>query len=143
MFQTAKRTKKKRLLRFSFGVPCWIFPKRLTQDFQSKLEFFFLLIFLSKQNKKRCLTMFQTANKPKRAFIKTFIFGVPYWIFSKGLTHDFESKLESFFLIFCLSTQNKERCMTIFQTAKSTQKSVDKTFYFGGAILDFSKGVNP
>ena len=143
MFQTAKRTKKKAFTTIFIWGAMLDFSKEVNPRFLVKIGIFFLLIFLSKQNKKRCLTMFQTANKPKRALIKTFIFGVPYWIFSKGLTHDFESKLESFFLIFCLSKQNKERCMTIFQTAKSTQKSVDKTCYFGGAILDFSKGVNP
>ena len=39
------------------------------------------------------MTIFQTAEKTKKSVYKDFHVGVPYWIFPKRLTHDFDLKL--------------------------------------------------
>ena len=52
---------------------------------------------MSKKSKKRCLTMLETAKKTENTLYKRLgVFflggGWAYWIFLRGLTHDFESK---------------------------------------------------
>ena len=45
--------------------------------------------------------MFKTAKKVEKTFYKEFDFGLAIFMdFPKGLTHDFESKLESCRLLF-------------------------------------------
>ena len=143
-----QKYRKERYKEFYFGGATLDFSKRvkpwLNHDFKLKLERFFVNdVITNKRGKDRCLTMFSTAKKLKRAFIRTFIFGVPYWICPKGSTHDFESKLESLLLIlFCQNRISKDawRC---FRRWSWPKRAFIARIFLRVVILDFSKGVSP
>ena len=86
------------LFEFHFGVGILDFSMILSQNFKTCL----LIIFHVNKVRNddwRCLRLL---NRPKRLLIKSSIFRWSYWIFSKGLIHDFESKIWklSFWLFF-------------------------------------------
>ena len=76
----------------------------------------FVYCSLSKKSKKRCFTMLETAKKTEDILYKELDFflggGVglgrwAYWIFLRGLAHDFEAK--SFVLICCLINRVRKK----------------------------------
>ena len=71
---------KSSIFRWSY----WIFPKRLTPDFESKLKnclFDYILLNRVRKDDWRCLRLLK---RPKRPSIKSSILGWPYsWIFQR------------------------------------------------------------
>ena len=69
--------------------------------------------------------------------------GWPYWILPKGLTRDFEEKIEKS-LFYCLFVEIKSKKM--FQEIKDCKNCRKDAFLTSSilevAILNFSKGVN-
>ena len=103
-FRLLKRPKRAFIKTFILGVPYWVFLKRFwVKIFEFKLLESFLLIVFCQNRIRNAWQCFKRLNiRTEKRVYKDFHFGVSYLIFPKGLTHNFESKLESFVLIdFC------------------------------------------
>ena len=100
ILKSAINDEKARFFWGGGGWPYWILPNGLTHDFGAKLKSLFFIVFLSKLSRKRCFTKIKTAEiAGKTCFWQVQFWKWPYYIFQKGLTHDFGSKFESLLLI--------------------------------------------
>ena len=102
---------------------------------------FWLYFFCQNRRKKRCLTKFRRQERPKKAFIKTFMLGLPYWIFLKGLSQHFEWKLESFFLIVVCQNRIRKDDWRCFKRLKRSKRECIKISFWGCHIFGFPKGL--
>ena len=61
----------------------------------------------------------------------------PYWIFPKGLSHDFWAKLSSLFLIGFFPDRVEKNFVAILKSAKNVEKALFKTVDFGYGHMGF------